>query len=46
MKSICIIIIYKLKIVVRFMNNDMTLTGIDDKHELLDAYLSRIKMNI
>jgi len=46
MKSICIIIIYKLKIVVRFMNNDMTLTGIEDKHELLDAYLSRIKMNI
>jgi hypothetical protein len=46
MKSVCIIIIYKLKIVVRFMNYDMTLTGIEDKHDLLDAYLSRIKMNI
>jgi hypothetical protein len=46
MKSVCLIVIYKLKIVVRFMNNDMTLTGIEDKHELFDAYLSRIKMNI
>jgi len=46
MKSVCIIKIYKLKIVVRFMNYDMTLTGIEDKHDLLDAYLSRIKMNI
>jgi hypothetical protein len=46
MKSVCIIKIYKLKIVVRFMNYDMTLTGIEDKHDLLDAYLNRIKMNI
>jgi hypothetical protein len=46
MKSICIIIIYKLKIVVRFMNYDMTLTGINDDMRLLDAYLNRIQMNI
>ena len=46
MKSVCIIVIYKLKIVVRFMNYDMTLTGIDDDMRLLDAYLSRIQMDI
>jgi hypothetical protein len=46
MKSICLIIIYKVKIVVRFMNYDMTLTGIDDDMRLLDAYLSRMKMDI
>jgi len=46
MKSICIIVVYKLKIVVRFMNYDMTLTGIDDDMKLLDAYLNRIQMII
>jgi len=46
MKSVCIIVIFKLKIVVRFMNYDMTLTGIDDDMRLLDAYLSRIQMDI
>jgi len=46
MKSICIIIVYKLKIVVRFMNYDMTLTGIDDDMKLLDAYLNRLQMTI
>jgi hypothetical protein len=46
MKSICLIVVYKLKIVVRFMNYDMTLTGIEDDMRLLDAYLSRMKMDI
>jgi hypothetical protein len=46
MKSICIIVVYKLKIVVRFMNYDMTLTGIDDDMKLLDAYLNRLQMTI
>ena len=46
MKSICLIVIYKIKIVVRFMNYDMTLTGLEDDMRLLDAYLSRMKMDI
>ena len=39
LKSICVIIIYKLKIVVRFLNYDMTISGINDDTKLLDAYL-------
>jgi len=46
MKSVCLIIIYKLKIVVRFLNYDMTLTGIEDDMRLLDAYLNRMKIDI
>lgn len=44
LKSVCIIVIYKLKIVVKFLNYDMTLTAINDDTKLLDAYLSRIKI--
>jgi hypothetical protein len=43
-KSVCIIVQYKLKIVVRFLNYDMTLSSINDDTKLLDAYLSRIKI--
>jgi len=44
LKSVCIIVLYKLKIVVKFLNYDMTLTAINDDTKLLDAYLSRIKI--
>jgi hypothetical protein len=44
LKSVCIIVQYKLKIVVRFLNYDMTLSSINDDTKLLDAYLSRIKI--
>jgi hypothetical protein len=39
LKSICVIITYKLKIVIRFLNYDMTLSGVNDDTKLLDAYL-------
>jgi hypothetical protein len=41
LKSICIIVMYKLKIVVRFLNYDMTLSGVNDDTKLLDAYLMK-----
>lgn len=44
LKSVCIIVLYKLKIIVKFLNYDMTLTAINDDTKLLDAYLSRIKI--
>jgi hypothetical protein len=44
LKSVCIIVLYKLKIVVKFLNYDMTLTAINDDTKLLDAYLNRIKI--
>jgi hypothetical protein len=46
MKSICMIILYKIKIVVRFMNYDMTLNGIDDDTKLLDAFILNKNINI
>jgi len=45
MKSVCTIIIYKIKIIVRFMNNDLTLNGVEDDTKFLDAYLTRLSMN-
>jgi hypothetical protein len=45
MKSVCTIIIYKIKIVVRFMNNDLTLSGVEDDTKFLDAYLTRLSMD-
>ena len=45
MKSVCTIIIYKIKIVVRFMNNDLTLNGVEDDTKFLDAYLTRLSMS-
>jgi len=41
LKSICIIVLFKLKIVVRFLNYDMTLSGVNDDTKLLDAYLMK-----
>ena len=41
LKSICVIVMYKLKIVIRFLNYDMTLSGINDDTKLLDAYLMK-----
>ena len=45
MKSICMIILYKIKIVIRFMNYDVTLNGIDDDTKLLDAFILNKKIN-
>ena len=41
LKSICVIVMYKLKIVIRFLNYDMTLSGVNDDTKLLDAYLMK-----
>ena len=41
LKSICVIIMFKLKIVIRFLNYDMTLSGVNDDTKLLDAYLMK-----
>ncbi len=36
--------LYKVKIVVRFMNYDLTINSMSDNTELLDAYLKKIKI--
>jgi hypothetical protein len=41
LKSICVIITFKLKIVIRFLNYDMTISGVNDDTKLLDAYLMK-----
>ena len=45
-KNVCNIILYKIKIVVRFMNYDLTLSDVKDSTELLDVYIVNKKINI
>jgi len=44
-KNVCNIILYKIKIVVRFMNYDLTLSDVKDSTELLDVYIVNKKIN-
>ena len=41
---VCKIILYKLKIVVRFMNYDLTINNMSDDTKLLDAYIMNKKI--
>jgi hypothetical protein len=45
-KNVCNIILYKIKIVVRFMNYDLTLSDVKDSTELLDVYIVNKKINL
>ena len=45
-KNVCNIILYKIKIVVRFMNYDLTLSDVKDSTELLDVYIVNKKINV
>lgn len=44
-KIICIIKLFKVKIVVKFMNYDLTITNLSDDTKLLDAYILNKKIN-
>jgi hypothetical protein len=44
-ETVCKIILYKLKIVVKFMNCDLTIQNMSDDTKLLDAYIINKKMN-
>jgi hypothetical protein len=41
---VCKIILYKLKIMVRFMNYDLTINSMSDDTKLLDAYIMNKKI--
>lgn len=43
---ICMIKLYKLKIVIRFMNYDLTMSGPNDDTKLLEAYIKNKKINV
>ena len=43
---ICTIKLYKLKIVLRFMNYDLTISSMSDDTKLLEAYINNKKINI
>jgi len=43
---ICTIKLYKLKIVIRFMNYDLTISGLNDDTKLLEAYIKNKKLNV
>jgi hypothetical protein len=43
---ICTIKLYKLKIVIRFMNYDLTISSMSDDTKLLEAYINNKKINI
>ena len=43
---ICTIKLYKLKIVIRFMNYDLTISSMNDDTKLLEAYINNKKINI
>jgi len=42
---ICTIKLFKLKIVIKFMNYDLTISGTNDDTKLLDAYINNKKIN-
>ena len=43
---ICTIKLFKLKIVIRFMNYDLTISGLNDDIKLLEAYIENKKINV
>ena len=43
---ICTIKLYKLKLVIRFMNYDLTISSMSDDTKLLEAYINNKKINI